>query len=296
MKNILFYLLTFLPLLAIGQTNLLTLDGSASFDPDGTIVSYRWKLLSGPGSVLITDTTAKVTTVTGVPVWKTGQYKFQLKCTDNLGAVAMDTMNWNVTIDQPPIINGGADQVIQLPATTIVLTATVTDPAIDTLKWKFLSGPNTPTIAQAFNSATATVTNFIAGVYSFQFSAKDKAGNVARDTVKVTVNPANQAPVSNAGPDQIIVLPVNQATIGKADAPGLIIQWVKMSGPSGGTIAHADASITLVTALQKGDYIYRKIVRNAAGMAASDDVRIRVIRCTFIMKLLGLCPATISPA
>jgi len=42
-------------------------------------------------------------------------------------------------------------------------------------------------------------------------TARDAAGNVSgpSNTVTVTVNPANQAPSVNAGPDQMVTLPAS---------------------------------------------------------------------------------------
>jgi len=67
----------------------ITLDGSGSFDNDGTLSSTIWTQLSGPGQAVITDPNLLVTTVSGL---KEGVYDFRLKITDDKGAVGYDTL------------------------------------------------------------------------------------------------------------------------------------------------------------------------------------------------------------
>lgn len=61
--------------------NVITLDGSASIDPDGKIVSYVWMPISGPISS-ISGSGAKVQATLMV----SGTYVYQLTVTDNQGA------------------------------------------------------------------------------------------------------------------------------------------------------------------------------------------------------------------
>jgi hypothetical protein len=65
------------------------LDGSNSYDPDGSISSYQWSKLSGPVSYTLSSSTAVSPTVSDLLV---GTYQFELRTTDNLGAVSRDTV------------------------------------------------------------------------------------------------------------------------------------------------------------------------------------------------------------
>ena len=91
----------------------VSLNGSGT-DADGTISSYNWTKISGPSSGIITNANAASTTVTSLVQ---GVYQFQLKVTDNKGAIGLDTMQ--VTVNAPPISNAGADQLINLPTNTV---------------------------------------------------------------------------------------------------------------------------------------------------------------------------------
>ncbi|MBC7867499.1 MAG: T9SS type A sorting domain-containing protein [Gloeobacteraceae cyanobacterium ES-bin-316] len=67
----------------------LSLSGAGSSDPDGTIVSYRWRKISGPAAYSFTDSTIVNPVVRNLT---TGVYSFELTVTDNLNAVSRDTM------------------------------------------------------------------------------------------------------------------------------------------------------------------------------------------------------------
>src|SRR4030095_3723945 len=91
-------------------TDSISLDGSASNDPDGTISNWLWKKIEGPASFMIANTgTAKTLTKNLV----TGTYKFELTVTDDKGAFAKDTMMVTVdataTTNHAPVANAGND-------------------------------------------------------------------------------------------------------------------------------------------------------------------------------------------
>jgi Zn-dependent metalloprotease len=69
------------------------LDGSASHDADGQIVTYEWLQTAGPERALATPTEAITTLTPG----EEGTYGFTLKVTDDEGATAEDTLSFVVT-------------------------------------------------------------------------------------------------------------------------------------------------------------------------------------------------------
>jgi hypothetical protein len=75
-------------------TSQVTVDGSASSDPDGTITTYLWTKISGPATFTITDPSSVSTTITGLVV---GTYVFRLTVTDNDSAT--DTDDITITVN-----------------------------------------------------------------------------------------------------------------------------------------------------------------------------------------------------
>ncbi len=170
--------------------NSETLDGSQSFDPNGTITSYGWTQLSGPSAATISNNSAVSTAVSGMIQ---GIYFFRLTVKDNLGATATasDTIYVN-TLKVAPSVNAGSPQTIKLPVNAVNLNGVATGnngAIIKTTVWTKLSG-NTATIASPSNLAT-TVTGLIAGTYAFRLAATDNNGLSNTSSVSIVVNPAD---------------------------------------------------------------------------------------------------------
>ena len=260
-------------------TNSVTVTGSGT-DADGNIASYQWTKIAGPASFTITAPTQASTSITGLVQ---GTYQFELRVTDNLGAIGRDTMNVVVNAANiAPTANAGADQIITLPTSTVTVTGSGTDPdgSIAAYQWTKISGPATFTIVSPAQAQT-TINNLVQGTYQFELRVTDNNGATGRDTMSLTVNPVpNQPPVANAGADQSITLPVNAVTLNGAatDADGSITnyQWTKISGPATYTIVSPSTAQTTVNGLVQGIYVFRFTVTDNNGASATDDITITV--------------------
>ncbi len=108
--------------------------------------------------------------------------------------------------NQAPVVNAGPNQTITLPMNTVTLNGTVTDDGLPnntlTISWSQVSGPTGVTFSSP-NTAVTQATFPGAGTYVLQLTANDSQLSTSA-TVTVTVNPANQPPVVNAGPNQTI--------------------------------------------------------------------------------------------
>jgi hypothetical protein len=176
-------------------TDSVLLNGSKSSDPDGKISAWQWTKLTGPASFTIVSATAAITTVKNL---KVGTYQFELKVTDDEGASARDTVMITVdsiaTGNHPPVACAGADRTITLPTDTVTLDGSCsTDPDnnISSYLWTKVAGPASVTMGNA-NAATILVSNLTEGVYQFELKVTDAGGLFSKDTVQVTVQPAQQ--------------------------------------------------------------------------------------------------------
>jgi hypothetical protein len=167
-------------------TTSVTLSGSAV---GGTPRSWRWSKQVG-GAATITSPSKASTTVTGLAA---GEYRFNLRVTDNSGNTSDDTLHVSVTggtarVNQAPTVNAGSAQTITLPTSSVTLlgSAADADGSIASYQWSKTSG-GTATIASAATASTS-VTGLTAGTYVFSLKVTDNEGATANSSVTVTVN------------------------------------------------------------------------------------------------------------
>jgi len=179
-------------------TDSISLDGSASNDPDGMISEWLWTKISGPASFNIVHAHDSVTKVKNLVA---GVYRFELKVTDDGGLIAKDTVQVtaNNLANRPPVANAGADTSIALPANSVTLDGSgSTDPDnnITTYTWTKISGPSSFNISNS-NAIQTQVINLIEGIYRFELKVIDAGGLFSKDTVQVTVTAASDCNDSN---------------------------------------------------------------------------------------------------
>jgi hypothetical protein len=120
-----------------------------------------------------------------------GTYRFELKATDNKGAIGRDTITITVeaAATRPMFeLDAGEDKYITLPTDSVMLEAVVDDPyqTVKSYSWKRVSGPRDFRFSNA-KAAQTNVTGLVEGVYLFACVARDINGNILTDTVKITV-------------------------------------------------------------------------------------------------------------
>ena len=167
----------------LGET--VQLDGTASFDPDGTAITYQWTI-DEPAATTVTFDDATLVDPSFVPD-VAGEWEIKLTVSDGL-LTAEDTVL--VTVNTPPTANAGADQTVTV-GDTVTLDGTASSDAdgdsVD-FTWAFVSGPETIT----FTDATQPTQTFVAGMegaYVFELSVAD-ADAVSTDTVTITAQAA----------------------------------------------------------------------------------------------------------
>ena len=261
-------------------TNSAALAGSGT-DADGTIATYLWTQVSGPSTATFSATNTGGTTVSNLVA---GLYTFRFRVTDNDGATDTDdvTVRVNAAANQAPAANAGANKSITLPVSSTTLNGTGTDAdgTIASYRWQQVTGPSASTLS-ATNIASITVSNLLAGVYTYRLTVTDNDGATSTDDMTVTVNAApNQAPVANAGTNRAITLPTSSSTLAGSgtDADGTIASylWQQVSGPSASTLSATNTAGITVSNLVVGVYVYRLTVTDNDGATDTDDVSVTV--------------------
>lgn len=170
------------------------LDGSASSDEDGEIVSYRWSI--GDKEIAVRDTTTVELEL--------GTNIIILTVTDNKGLSSTDdvTITINASANRAPIANAGEDIVVEDinkdGKEEIVLDGSGSirgSHGIASYSWSTTEG-------EIATGVQPTI-NLPVGVTTITLTVTDNKGITSKDEVKVTVlEYTNMDPIANAGEDQ----------------------------------------------------------------------------------------------
>jgi PKD repeat protein len=169
----------------------VTLNASASKDPDGTIAKYEWDL-DGNGTYEVNAGTSASTT-RSFPT--SGERAVGLRVTDNLGATATTTVNVNVT-NRAPTASFTVSPSSVPTGTNATLNAAASsdqDGTIAKYEWD-LDGNGT---YETSTGATASLTTAyaIAGTKTIGLRVTDNSGATATTTRTLTVT--NRAPTAS---------------------------------------------------------------------------------------------------
>jgi hypothetical protein len=178
----------------VDEGDVVTLDGTGSTDPDGTISAYLWEQIAGI-SVTLSSTTASQPTFTAPAVAFPSSLQFRLTVTDNNAATHADTVYitvLDVPSNLPPIANAGADQTRYSGETTQLTGAGSSDPESQplTYQWTQTQGP-----VVSLSSATVQQPTFITPTVSvptvlvFSLTVFDGVLLSSADTVTITALP-----------------------------------------------------------------------------------------------------------
>ena len=274
--------------------NSVTLDGTASTSQNTVISTYLWKQLLGPQNSQIVNSSSAKTTVSNLIA---GKYIFSLHINDKNQV----TDSTSVTIVVNPAVplanvksNAGPDQTISAPATTTTLVgsgSTAINTTISTFRWVKLSGPGNVTWGN-FTNANTIVGGLIPGKYIFELVVADNVGH--RDSSKMNLTVSSSATVAtltaNAGPDQLITLPVNNGILdGSASrATNTTIssyRWKELTGPTGLIWGNTTTVNTNIRRLVPGKYVFELIVADNVGHRDSSKMNLTVNSSPIVASL-----------
>jgi outer membrane autotransporter protein len=276
---------------------MVALDGSASADPDGTIVAHEW--FTSAGALIASAANVSMRLADGT-------HTLTLRVTDDVGSTSVDTVNVTVTApssNQLPTARAGVDRVVpdsdRAPGEIVVLDGSGSiDPDGTIAQFEWLLGSST-VVARGINPSVQLPD----GPQTITLRVTDNAGGVATAVVTLTVAAANpgNAPLANAGADRNIsdtdAIPGETVLLdasASADVEGAIAQYQWFVADE--VIA---TGVAPTVRLPDGETFITLVVTDNEGNAGSDGVLIAVSAAPLaplLSALPGLTPNQLSVA
>ncbi len=256
----------------VNQGLALSLDGSSSFDPDGTITLYQWDCTNdGSWDAASSNPTAGSCTYPNV-----GTYTLALQVTDDDAATDVATYTVAVTNTIPVGDAGGSYSVNQGVAMALDGSGSVDpDGSITLYEWDCTANGSYETSSASPTGSTCTYG--APGTYTLRLRVTDDDNATDIDLASVTVT--NTAPTANAGGpytvNQGAALSMNGG--GSSDPDGSIIQYA-WDCTNNGVINVTSGSPTAATCTYAGvgSFTIRLRVTDNNGATATNTTSVSV--------------------
>ena len=268
---------------------VVTLDGSASWDPDGNLVTYVWTLDSKPANsaAAIVDASSPRPSLTPD---QAGTYTASLVVIDSLNEKSVADQ---VVVTVNPVNKNNAPVAVAGPDQNVLVGATVeldgsgsvdTDGDLLTYSWSITSKPAGSTAQLSYTDGVAddpapTFVADVAGVYVIGLVVGDGKTSTTPASVTVTAALGNVPPVASAGDDvsTVVGTTVNLSGALSSDAnvgDTLTYAWTLVSRPAGSVAAPVNPSNATATLTPDvaGLYVVELVVSDGMLSSAPDSV------------------------
>ena len=264
----------------------ITLDGSRSSDPDGDPLTYRWAMTSSPaGSSAILNNADKVNP-SFVPNIE-GDYVAQLIVNDGKEDSDADRVTIKVSlVNLRPLAEAGPDQISSVNQKVTLDGSGSSDPEGDALtyRWSISQMPtgSAATLDDVASMSPSLVTD-VKGSYKVQLIVSDGNSDSLPDSVTITAEEDNNAPVANAGPDQPYKrnqsLQLDGSASSDKDGDPLTYQWSVVSPDVQDNIQLSDENdvTPTVTISDNQNYRLQLIVNDGKVDSSPDFVELKVV-------------------
>ena len=220
----------------VNEGSLVQLSGAVS-DPDSSFFVFSWSQL-GAQNITLSDTNALNPTFTAPSVAGGAiVLTFELFATDGVNFVT-DTVDIIVSdTNVAPLANAGNDQTLAAGTSVQLSAANSFDADGDAISFSWSQVSSSAGLTYVLSDASLVNPSFQSSepdVVVFQVSVSDGLLS-STDIVTITIEAANQIPLSNAGGDQNVntgdLVTLDGTASSDADGDVLSYSWSQVSGP-----------------------------------------------------------------
>jgi hypothetical protein len=243
---------------------LVSMDGSASKDPEGATLSFKWALIGKPNgsAASLSNATYPNPKFTADLA---GNYVLTLVVNDGKTDSPVASVSVSATVANAiPVANAGLNQNVVVGSTVSLDGSASTDANYDSLsyKWQLQSKPSgSSAVLSSSTAARPTFKADLAGTYVATLIVSDGKANSELSVVSILASSDNSAPIANPGLNQNVLVSslvtVDGSLSTDANGDKLTYKWSLIYKPVGSvaTLSSASSVKSTFTADLMGTYL-----------------------------------------
>ncbi|MDI9526503.1 MAG: PKD domain-containing protein [Pseudomonadota bacterium] len=253
----------------------VTLNGSASSDPDGDTLSYSWRQTAG----IQVNLQGAQTASPYFDAVSEGTREFELVVSDGKVQSTPDRVVIRVmALNNAPVADAGDDILVYVGELVTLSAAASYDVDGDTLTYAWTQSSGARVDLAGANTVSPSFTPTTSGVLTFTVRVSDGKA-VSEASVTVTVDAHNQVPVADAGDNQTANIGEKVTLDGRAsfdpDGDTISYIWSQVSGTRV-SLSGSNTATPSFTPTKKGTYVFELRVYDGTDTSSPDTVTVLV--------------------
>jgi PKD repeat protein/murein DD-endopeptidase MepM/ murein hydrolase activator NlpD len=264
---------------SVNEGSTISLDGSASSDPDGDLLTYKW---TAPAGITLSSTSAQKPTFTAPEISTNTYYTFKLVVNDGTVDSPADQVVVTVkNVNKVPVANAGADQSVNEEIVVSLDGSLSSDADGNPLTYKWTAPAGITLSSTTIEKPTFTASEVTQNTsYTFSLIVYDGTLDSPIDQVVVTVENVNKAPVANAGADQSVnegaTVSLDGSLSSDADGNPLTYKWTAPAGITLSSTTVAKPTFAAPDVSTNTNYTFSLIVNDGTVDSPIDQLAVTV--------------------